>query len=141
MPQQLVPGVLYVSYEYHTAAHLCACGCGVKVRTPLGVSEWSIDEDYEGPSLWPSIGNWQQKCKSHYVIRRGEVVWADQWSERKIEAGRKKEILNREKYYKSLEIEAVQVNSPKFESVKTLSPQKAKGILDRILRWIIKLLS
>lgn len=36
MPKQLEPAVLYISQEFETAAHLCACGCGVKVRTPLG---------------------------------------------------------------------------------------------------------
>lgn len=36
MPAQLEPGILYVSKKYRTAAHLCACGCGEKVRTQLG---------------------------------------------------------------------------------------------------------
>jgi len=36
MPKELSPGILYVSEEFRTAAHLCACGCGSKVRTPLG---------------------------------------------------------------------------------------------------------
>ena len=28
MPKELQPGILYVSEEFLTAAHLCACGCG-----------------------------------------------------------------------------------------------------------------
>ena len=44
MPQDLRPGVLYVSEEFGAAAHLCACGCGEKVSTPLGPTEWSLEE-------------------------------------------------------------------------------------------------
>jgi hypothetical protein len=66
MPKELQPGVLYVSEEFLTAAHLCACGCGAKIRTPLGPAEWSVEEAPQGPTLWPSVGNWQQGCRSHY---------------------------------------------------------------------------
>ena len=42
MPKELKPGVLYVSEEFGAAAHLCACGCGAKIRTPLGPTEWTL---------------------------------------------------------------------------------------------------
>ena len=32
MPKDLKPGVLYVSEQFGAAAHLCACGCGSKIR-------------------------------------------------------------------------------------------------------------
>ncbi len=102
MPKQLEEGILYVSYEFSTAAHLCACGCGVKVRTPIGPTEWNIKLTKDGPSVWPSIGNWQQKCRSHYVIKRGEVIWAGSWDEDQITTGRNKEIKRRERYYSNL---------------------------------------
>ena len=102
MPKQLESGVLYVSYEFGTAAHLCACGCGSKIRTPLGPTEWSVEETDAGPSVWPSIGNWQLACKSHYVIKRGEIEWANTWSDKQIKAGRSKEVKKREAYYESL---------------------------------------
>lgn len=54
MPKQLEPGVLYVSEEFGAAAHLCACGCGSKIRTPLGPTEWSIEETENGPTVRPS---------------------------------------------------------------------------------------
>lgn len=44
MPKDLKPGILYVSEEFGAAAHLCACGCGMKVSTPLGPTEWSVEE-------------------------------------------------------------------------------------------------
>lgn len=102
LPAVLEPRVLYVSEEFDIAMHLCACGCGSKVKTPLGPTEWSIEETAEGPTVRPSIGNWQQPCKSHYVIHRGEVVWSLKWSPERIEAGRRAEEARRMAYYTSL---------------------------------------
>lgn len=88
MPQHLEPGILYVSREFETAHHLCACGCGSKVRTPLSPAEWRVEETPQGPTLRPSIGNWQLPCRSHYLITRGDVQWSNRWSDAQIEAGR-----------------------------------------------------
>ena len=81
MPKELQEGVLYVSEEFGIAAHSCPCGCGSKVRTALGPTEFSITETTEGPTLHPSVGNWQHACQSHYWITRGEVIWAAKWSD------------------------------------------------------------
>lgn len=99
MPAQLESGVLYVSEEFETAAHLCACGCGSKVRTPLGPAEWRFTDDPAGPSLDPSIGNWQRPCKAHYWIEKGRIEWSAQWSTEQIIAGRAMEQLRRDRYY------------------------------------------
>jgi len=72
MPKELKPGILYVSEEFGIAAHLCPCGCGSKIRTPLGPTEWSVEATNSGPSLRPSVGNWQQACQSHYWIDRAK---------------------------------------------------------------------
>ena len=99
MPKQLEPRVLYVSLEFGAAAHLCACGCGSKVRTPLGPTEWSFHEEMGWPSLYPSIGNWQRPCRSHYWIREGNVLWADSWTTEEIAAGKREEEERRQQYY------------------------------------------
>jgi len=99
MPKVLEPNVLYVSERYRTAAHLCACGCGEKIRTPLGPTEWSVTEDAGGPSLWPSIGSWQRPCRSHYVISNGSIHWASQWSDAQVQRGRKFEQEKRQAYF------------------------------------------
>jgi len=101
MPSSLEEGILYVSKEFETAAHLCACGCKQKVRTPLGPTEWTLSESKRGPSLYPSIGNWQLPCKSHYIINKGDVVWARQWSKEEIDRGRAREKDRRDSYYKN----------------------------------------
>src|SRR5438045_2862808 len=88
IPKELKPGILYVSEEFEFAAHLCACGCGSKIRTPLGATEWSFTETGGQPSLYPSIGNWQQPCQSHYWITNGLIQWAPKWTAEEIANGR-----------------------------------------------------
>lgn len=101
IPRELEEGVLYISTEYKTAAHLCACGCREKIRTPLTPTEWSVKETPTGPSLHPSIGNWQKKCQSHYWIRNGSILWASQWTAQEIEIGRLAEQSRRVKHYEN----------------------------------------
>jgi hypothetical protein len=103
MPKELEPDVLYVSEEFGTAAHLCACGCGSKIRTPLSPTEWSLKETASGPTLHPSIGNWQQACKSHYLISNGQIVWANKWTPEQIATGRQAEESRRRAYYDALD--------------------------------------
>ena len=102
MPKELESGILYVSQRFGTAAHLCACGCGAKIRTPLGPTEWAVHETPSGPSLWPSVGNWQQACQSHYIIRAGKIVWAGKWTPEQIAAGRRDEEERRRAHYDAL---------------------------------------
>lgn len=65
---------LYVSMDYQTAVHLCACGCGTKVVTPLGPNDWVLT--FDGTvTLRPSVGNGQQPCRSHYCIRQDRIDW------------------------------------------------------------------
>lgn len=99
MPKALEPGVLYASEEFGAAAHLCACGCGAKIRTPLGTTEWTLEETSDGPSLSPSVGNWQQPCRSHYWIWRGDVEWHGDWTVAQVEAGRRAEQRRRKAHF------------------------------------------
>lgn len=101
MPKELKPCVLYVSKEFKTAAHLCACGCGEKVRTPLTPTEWTLKETINGPTLHPSVGNWQLACKSHYWIDQGKVIWSGTWTPEQIAMGRRIEEKRRRLYYGS----------------------------------------
>lgn len=117
MPKHLEPGILYVSYEFETAAHLCACGCGEKIRTPLGPTEWAIKEHAAGPSLWPSVGNWQRPCRSHYIIRKGEIEWAPSWSNTQVRTGRANEERRRQVYFSALQ-------------------RKRKGPIDQFVEWM-----
>ena len=99
IPKTLENGVLYVSQKYKTASHLCCCGCGCKVVTPLKPGGWRLTTKGKGITLDPSIGNWNLPCHSHYLIRGSKIVWASQWSKAKIEAGRINDQLARERYF------------------------------------------
>lgn len=99
VPKTLEPGVLYVAEEFHAAVHLCACGCGEKVSTPLRPTEWSLGVNDGRPSLTPSVGNWQLPCRSHYWIQDGAIVWSGAWTDAQVAAGRRTEVERREAYY------------------------------------------
>lgn len=76
IPEQLDEGVLYISERFRLCSHKCCCGCGEEVVTPLSPAEWRLTREGELVSLWPSVGNWDYACRSHYVIRRNRVVEA-----------------------------------------------------------------
>lgn len=101
MPTQLEPAVLYVSEKYRTAAHLCPCGCGEKVRTQLGDLGWRFTTGRSGPTLNPSIGNWQKPCRSHYFIRDGRVLWQDAWTDEEVLEGRRAEEVRRDTHFRA----------------------------------------
>ena len=74
IPGKLKPGVIYRSFEYLAAIHLCACGCGSETVTPMDQG-WKISGPNNAPSVTPSIGNMKMPCASHYWIKNGEVQW------------------------------------------------------------------
>lgn len=90
-PDALVPGILYVSFEYGSAAHSCCCGCGEEVVTPLTPTDWNITYDGETITLHPSVGSWTLPCRSHYVIRRNKVIEAPSWGDAEIAAERRRD--------------------------------------------------
>jgi Family of unknown function (DUF6527) len=99
VPAELQPGVLYASKKYSTAAHLCACGCGEKVRTQLGYLGWQLTREQSGPTLYPSIGNWQKPCRSHYFIRSGRIIWLGDLTDAQILEGRSAENSRRDAHF------------------------------------------
>jgi len=120
MPRELEPGILYVSNEFEIAAHMCPCGCGNKIITPLGPTDWSLIIRKDKPTLFPSIGNWQLPCKSHYWIRDGSIKWSYQWTEKQILAGRQKEDRRRKIHYSNTE-----------------QKKKNQSIFRRLINWLL----
>ena len=76
VPEQIDPGLLYISLDFATMMHLCACGCGREVVTPLSPKDWRMTYDGQSVSVHPSVGSWSLPCRSHYVIKRGKIRWA-----------------------------------------------------------------
>lgn len=91
---------LYISTEYKTAIHLCPCGCGNEIATPLSPHDWKLTFDGNGVSLYPSIGSWGLPCQSHYFITDSVIEWAPKWSREQINQGREEDKKNIETYYK-----------------------------------------
>jgi hypothetical protein len=88
IPEELEPGTLYISMRYKTGTHLCCCGCGNIVVTPISPTDWKLIFDGKTVTLHPSIGSWSFPCQSHYWIRNNRVEWAPKWSPEKIEQSR-----------------------------------------------------
>jgi hypothetical protein len=99
VPPDLEEGVLYVSMNYGTAIHLCACGCGEKAVTPLTPTDWKLIFDGETVSLWPSIGNWSFNCRSHYIVKKNKIRWAEDWSRSKVKANRDRQRGEKQRYF------------------------------------------
>lgn len=98
-PTPMEEGRLYVSMTLAIAGHLCCCGCGTEVITPLSPPEWTLIFDGETVTLDPSIGNWSFRCQSHYWITRNEVHWAPKWSRERIRLGRTRDRADRERHF------------------------------------------
>ncbi|MBZ6078827.1 DUF6527 family protein [Microvirga puerhi] len=124
IPGKLDDGVLYISMEYGSASHLCACGCGKKVVTPFTPTDWKLIYDGERVSLHPSIGNWNFPCESHYFITNGQVKWAGKWSKERIEAGRARDRQIKGRYFGSEPIDV-----PKESPIK-------RSLLERFAEWL-----
>ncbi len=74
-PHTLEGGKLYYSEDFRTSVHLCACGCGQRVVLPIKPAGWTMRMEGRGVSLFPSVGNREFECRSHYLIRDGRVDW------------------------------------------------------------------
>jgi hypothetical protein len=88
IPKVLEEGVLYISKKFRTASHRCCCGCGTKIVTPLRETEYRLTQEADRVSLYPSIGNWNHPCQSHYWIKNNQVAWAAAMSHAEIQLGR-----------------------------------------------------
>jgi hypothetical protein len=99
IPDQIEEGVLYISIEYATAIHKCVCGCKNDVVTPLSPTDWKLTYDGDTVSLYPSIGNWNFECNSHYWITNNRIKHARKWSTEEVELGRKRGIQKKRDFF------------------------------------------
>jgi len=131
IPERLEQGILYVSPKYKTAIHLCCCGCGKEVVTPLSATDWSLKVTGNDVTLHPSIGNWSFECRSHYWIRNNRVVWAEDMSQAKIERGRAANLRRKAAYFEETNSKqhTPKRNTPSGESI-------ISHIRATIKRWI-----
>jgi hypothetical protein len=77
IPENFDPGVFYYSEVYAIAGHLCPCGCGNKVITPIDADHWSYTQTDGKPTLYPCLENHHLPCNSTYWLIFGEVLWSN----------------------------------------------------------------
>jgi hypothetical protein len=128
IPADLEEGQLYVSTRFRTVVHLCACGCKSKIVTPIRPDQWTLAFNGETVSLWPSIGNWQTPCRSHYVIKENRVEWARPWTKAQVLAGRERDERAVDRYYAS------RSNGEDTPGEKMPEPPTRLAVLTRVLR-------
>ncbi|MFC4275810.1 DUF6527 family protein [Achromobacter aloeverae] len=134
VPKVLEPGVLYISQKYKTASHLCACGCGEKVVTPLSPVEWQLRNEGGLVSLYPSIGNWNYACHSHYWIRRNRIAWSGGMTQQQIARVQARDRVDKTRYVAMVNKEkdrAAQAESAKTETLGSV----IRRLWTALLRW------
>jgi hypothetical protein len=134
-PRELEPGVLYISMEYATAVHSCCCGCGERVVTPFTPTDWKMTFDGESVSLNPSVGNWNQDCRSHYVIRRNRIIECGPWSGANVEAERRRDKRAKAAYYGSAPVTA-HLDSSRTTPAGDTAPNS--DLWSRFVGWLLK---
>lgn len=139
VPDKLEHGVLYVSMEYATVVHSCCCGCGAEVVTPLTPTDWKMTFDGETISLWPSIGNWNEKCRSHYIIEGNRVIGAHYWSDRQISAEIQRDAAAKKTFYAARNEDTKIDTHPPAVEVQTAEPGLWRRMWNRmsffVLNW------
>lgn len=136
-PAPLEGGVLYVSLRFRTAAHLCACGCGNNVVTPLSPAGWSMRFDGDAVTLDPSIGSSRLPCRSHYFIRGNRIVWCRAMTDELTAKARKSDAIVRARYY-GTEPSSASVKQPTAaaEPPASLPRLTTSSIWERLRNWL-----
>jgi hypothetical protein len=134
IPDELEQGTIYISIRFATASHLCRCGCGNKVVTPIRPTDWTLIFNGKTVSLDPSIGNWSFPCQSHYWIRNNRVKWAPKWSREQIERGRRYDHHAKEKYF---EVTTSQTAPDTTADVPKAAAPK-RGLWSAVKSWFAK---
>lgn len=137
IPSNLQDGVFYISLKYGTAVHLCCCGCGTKVVTPLSPAHWLLSSPSAGlVTLHPSIGNWNHPCQAHYLIQRNRVVWAGQMSRRQIERGRALTQAVQDRHFGRHGGEQPSPNPDSGPAPANQRQASREGLISRFFRWL-----
>lgn len=130
-PDDLEQGMLYVSMELGSATHRCCCGCGEEVVTPITPTDWKLTYDGETVSLWPSIGNWNFPCRSHYIIERSKIRWCRGWTSQQIDSERIRDKAAKAAHFAS--IDAIHPATPQSQVEQMTKPKP--GFIKSLWNW------
>lgn len=132
VPESMEQGVVYVSIKYRSVIHLCVCGCKNEVVTPLSPTDWRLTFDGVSISLDPSVGNWSLRCRSHYFIRQNKAIWAGDWSDERVAAGRDWDRKNKDRYFGEGGKPSKAEPAPRV----TVPAETKERLVDRALRFL-----
>lgn len=137
----MAPAAFYISLEYNTCGHLCACGCGTEVVTPLSPALWSFTYDGKDVSVWPSVGNWALPCGAHYVIEGGHVEWARKYAKSEVARNRARDRAALARLCARFESQRFRSAQPGTEAAaRTVTEGASSGfvafICRRLRRWL-----
>jgi hypothetical protein len=91
--------------------------------------------DGESISLYPSIGNWNFACQSHYWIRRNEVRWAAPLPGASIEAAKSRDREDAWSYWAADETLDDKVRK---ETEREPGESQKAGLWARLRRWVAR---
>lgn len=80
IPRQMQEGIVYHSEEFGLAGLLCACGCGHRV-TLIVPDSHQVFDDGGYATITPSVGVMDSACKSHFIVRAGQIRWFPPFSD------------------------------------------------------------
>jgi len=126
IPDILEDKILYVSMEYETVIHKCACGCGNEIVTPLSPADWSLIFNGETISLEPSIGSWSLECKSHYWITNNKVKWSYKYSNDEMKKVKASDLEAKKEHFEKVKSESLE-----FEN----KGEEKKSLFEKIKSW------
>ncbi len=86
-------------------------------------------------TLHPSIGNWGFPCRSHYLIRRNQVVWVRGMSDREISLVRERDRRDKETYIASLNRQKQAQAAPYASRTKSREESIFRLLLRAIAGW------
>lgn len=135
VPETLEDGKIYISRTYLTASHNCCCGCGHRVVTPLRPKSkgWRLTEADGLVTLYPSIGNWSFPCRSHYWIRRNQIIPSYPMTPEEVRAARSLGEQVDDRYIDTFECDSDSVVATEASNVDL----PREGLFHRLRRWLL----
>lgn len=89
----------------------------------------------EAVTLNPSVGNWNQDCRSHYVIERNRVIECGRWSDVRVEAEKHRDRRAKAAYYGRTTASARLDAPPTAAAGDT---EQCSGLWSRFWAWFSK---
>jgi len=76
MKSEMEAEKVYMAENKTQATHLCPCGCGTEILTPLGRGGYrALENSDESLTISPQIEH--SPCSNNYKLYKGYVIWTN----------------------------------------------------------------